>query len=516
MNNLDYIKSYLIKVGVDVDNNSVQKYDQFVKKTGIKFGELAKKIGKYGAAINGIFDSILVGSYKFASGIAKADMDLQRLSKRMYMSRDSAKALQTTLNAMGLDQSNLQDIALNPELTQQYRELIKLSRSLGTPDSVKETLRDIRSIRFEFSKLNVIFSHFTERVVHFAFRSLGKPAKEFKKFLQEFNQRFAKNIDSWAQRIGTALGIIVRLAMRFKELLKDISGFVSTIWSKLGKLEKGIIVAIGAVGLALKASPLWAFFAAINGILLLLDDYKVYKQGGVSANVLKPVWRGVDNQLNNPDSIFNKIKDLIKETFNFDVLIQRLEEVKNKIKEFDWGKLKSLLNDSWDSLKEKVSGWYNSSTLKSILDEIGRIFREFWNWIKEKLGIGKTDLSKPSRKFYTQEIKHPTDPATGMGLNYGGLPVNPWTEEGKNRLVQWKENEKAKQYEKNQTLLPGVKPNFYPDILNTPRDNGDQTLIPYSGIINQEFNFEFQGVENPYEFSNTLQTIIRNNKPRFV
>lgn len=515
MSNLDYIKSYLIKVGVDVDNNSVNKYDQFIKKTDFKFGALAKKLAKYGVAINGIFDSILVGSYKFSSSIAKADMDLQKLAKRMYMSRDSAKALQTTLNAMGLDQSDLQDIALNPELTQQYRELIKLSRSLGTPEGVKETLRDIRSIRFEFSKLNVIFSHFTERVVHFAFKSLGKPAKDFKKFLQDFNQRFAKNIDAWAQRIGTALGIIVRLAVRFKELLRDISGFISTIWSKLGKLEKGIVVAIGAVGLALKASPLWAFFAAINGILLLLDDYKVYKQGGVSANILKPVWRGVDNQLNNPDSLFNRIKTLLKETLNFEVIEQKLDTLIEWVKGFwndttEW--LKSLSLDSfgkyWNRFKEF---WNNHPILKAISDAI----TEFWAWLKEKLGIGKRDLSKPSGAFYTQRIEHPKGP-NGEDLNYGGLPYNPWTDEGKNRLVQWVKNEEAKEYEKHQTLLPGVKSNHYPNILNAPRDDGKQTLIPYSGVINQEFNFQFSGVENPYEFSNQLQTIIRNNKPKFV
>lgn len=514
MSNLDYIKSYLIKVGVDVDNNSVNKYDQFIKKTEIKFGELAKKLGKYGVTINAIFDSILVGSYKFASGIAKADMDLQRLAKHMYMSRDSAKALQTTLDAMGLDQGDLQDIALNPELTQQYRELLKLSRSLGTPDSVKETLKDIRSIRFEFSKLNVIFSHFTERVINFAFRSLGKPAKDFKKFLQDFNQKFAKNIDAWAQRIGTALGIIVRLALRFKELLHDVSDFVSSIWNKLGKIEKGIVLAIGAIGLAIKASPLWSFFAAINGILLLLDDYKVYKQGGVSANALKPLWKGVDNQLNNPDSLFNRLKTMLKEVFNLEVIEQKLETIKDKITGFNFRafgeKLEEGLKNHWENIK---LFWENFEPFKKIRE----ILNSFWEWIKQKFGIGKEhDYSKPSSKFYTQKVTAPKDPQTGLGLNYGGLPTNPWSEKGHNRLLQWAENEKAKEYEKHQTPISNTKSNFYPDALNTPRDVGNQTLIPYSGVINQEFNFQFQGVENPYEFSNQFSTIIRNNKPKLV
>lgn len=513
MSNLDYIKSYLIKVGVDVDNNSVNKYDNFIKKTDFKFSALVKKIGSAAVKVNAFYDALLIGAYKFSSSIAKADMDLQKLSKRMYMSRDSAKALQTTLNAMGLDQSDLQDIALNPELTAQYRELLKLSRSLGTPDSVKETLRDIRAIGFEFSKLNVIFSHFTERVVHFAFKSLGKPARDFKKFLNDFNTRFAKQIDAWAQRIGTALGIIVRLAFRFKELLKNISDLISGLWGKLTGIQKGIIAAIGAISLVIKASSIWRLITIISGFLMLLDDYKVYKQGGVSANILKPVWRTVDNQLNNPDSIFNKIRDLIKETFNFEVLTQKLEDVKNKIKEFDFDKfgekLKEGLKNHWENIKKF---WENFEPLKKVRE----ILEAFWNWLKEKLGIGKRDLSKPSKNFYTQKVPHPTDPKTGLGLNYEGLPTNPWTEEGQNRLKEVVKVRKAKEYEKNQTLLPGVKPNSYPDILNAPRDSGTQTLIPYSGVINQEFNFEFQGVEDPYSFSNTLQTIIRNNKPRFV
>ena len=499
MSNLDYIKSYLIKVGVDVDKNSVNKYDQFIKKADFKFGELAKKLTKYGVAINSIFDSILVGAYKSASSLAKTDMDLQRLAKTMYMSRDSAKALQTTLDAMGLTRGDLQDIALNPELSSQYKELIKLSRSLGTPESVKETFRDIRALSFEFSKLNVIFSHFMERVVHFAFKTLGKPARDFKKFLQDFNQRFAKNIDSWAQKIGKALGIIVRLALRFKELLSDISGYISTLWNKLSNLQKGIITAIGAVGLVLKASPFWSFFAALSGIMMLLDDYKVYKQGGVSAKFLHPIWKGVDEQLNNPDSFFNNLKKAL----NFESLSQKLEELKTKIKELDFDKLKEIISHSLNNLWKDIKDFWNQfEPLKKIRD----ILDAFWNWLKEKLGIGNAP-KKP---------KAPTDPKTGSLLSYGGLPVNPWTPEGQNRLEQFKRNEAAKNYEKGQTLLPGVKPNFYPDVLNAPRTNGTQTLIPYSGVINQEFNFEFQGVENPYEFSNTLQTIIHNNKPKFV
>ena len=390
MSNLDYIKSYLIKVGVDVDGNSINKYDQFIKKTDSKIGNLVKKIAGYGVKVNAFWDTILVGSYKFSTSIAKADMELQKLSRRMYMSRDSAKALQTTLNAMGLDQSDLQDIALNPELTQQYRELLRLSRSLGTPDSVKETLKDIRSISFEFSRLNVIFSHFMERVVHFAFRTLGKPARDFKKFLQDFNQRFAKNIDTWAKRIGTTLGIIVRLALRFKELLADIGGYISSLWSKLTKLQKGIILAIGAIGVALKAGPFGTLLTLISGLLMLFDDYKVYKEGGVSANVLKPVWRQVDNQLNNPDSIFNRLKDTLTEVFDPENIKRQIGELTKKIntwyEEFlkNHPVLKSLLEEvtGWtDKIVQGIKALFNPEERAKIIQDIKTKIEEISNFI---------------------------------------------------------------------------------------------------------------------------------------
>jgi hypothetical protein len=556
MSNLDYIKSYLIKVGVDVDGNTVNKYDQFIKKTDSKLGNLVKKISGYGVKVNAFWDAILVGSYKFGSSIAKADMDLQKLARRMYMSRDSAKALQTTLNAMGLDQGDLQDIALNPELTGQYRELLRLSRSLGTPEGVKETLKDIRSINFEFSKLNVIFSHFMERVVHFAFRTLGKPAKDFRKFLQDFNERFAKNIDAWAKRIGTALGIIVRLAVRFKQLLADAGGYISGLWSKLSKLQKGIVLAIGAIGIALKASPLWKLIALISGFLMLIDDYKVYKEGGVSAKVLKPVWRQVDNQLNNPDSMFNKLKDIISESISDPLGL--LKEIKSKLegwyedfktnhpiisniltkveglaqsiseslsKLFDPEGRKQLISDikekfsklsSWiDNFFLDLQAWYhknlsdfqnwydnlieNSPTLKAIRDGLIDIV----NWIREKLGLPLIEKPDPNQPKILGSGKS-KDSKLLSDVTSLELPKNPWSPEGYERLQRIAATQKMKGPKEDQSWKDfGYLPK---DIWHSDRRTN----------LQQIFNFKIEGIQKPEELAKEFSTIVRNNKPNLV
>ena len=556
MSNLDYIKSYLIKVGVDVDGNTVNKYDQFIKKTDSKLGNLVKKISGYGVKVNVFWDTILVGSYKFGSSIAKADMDLQKLARRMYMSRDSAKALQTTLNAMGLDQGDLQDIALNPELTGQYRELLRLSRSLGTPEGVKETLKDIRSINFEFSKLNVIFSHFMERVVHFAFRTLGKPAKDFKKFLQDFNERFAKNIDAWAKRIGTALGIIVRLAIRFKEILAVIGESISSIWSKLTKLQKGIILAIGAIGVALKAGPFGTLLTMISGLLMLFDDYKVYKEGGVSAKALKPLWRQVDNQLNNPDSMFNKLKNIIKEAFSDP--LQLFSDIKTKLetwyedfktnhpiigniltkveglaqsiseslgKLFDPEGRKQLLNDikekfsklsSWiDNFFLDLQAWYhknledfknwysnfieNSPLLKGIRDGIIDVV----NWIREKLGLDPIQKPNPNQpKIYGAGVGNPKILSSSASMD---LPKNPWNKEGYNRLQMIANTERM--------MKEGKRDESWKDFGYLPKDlwHSDRRTT-----LQQIFNFKIEGVQKPEELAREFSTIVRNNKPNLV
>ena len=348
MGDLDYIKSYLVKLGVDVSSSEIAKWDSSLEhiqgefeKTSQQLSKSDKKVqGSLGNTIKRFFNtwkgaatilgSASAGISKFVQSTAEADMNMQRFARSMYMSTDQAKALSSTLDAMNLSQGDLMDVAHNPELLKQYKDLLGLAKSFRTPPEVKETFREIRSITAEFQKFKIIFDNFRERLAHFIYKVVRGPAIKFKEFLSTFNSRFANNINNWAEKLGKFLGVIVRLALRAAEIIKNLADLVLRLWNRLslgGKIFIGMIYAVNRI---IKASPLGKFIMMMTAILALIDDYKTYREGGKSTETLKPVWEFVGEQIDNPDSLFNSIVSVIE------LLIDKLNELIQWLKN-RWG-----------------------------------------------------------------------------------------------------------------------------------------------------------------------------------
>lgn len=465
MSNLDYIKSYLIKLGVDVDSSEIAKWESGLKKMDGGFKSTVKGLSLSFSKLTGLYGSLTLMISKFASSVADSDMQLQKFAKRMYMSRDSAKALQTTLDAMGLDGiDDLQDVALNPELTKQYRELISLSKSLNTPEGVKQSLKDIRAISFEFSKLRTTATYFIERVTHFIYQTVKTPAQKFKAFLGEFNNKFAKNINSWAKSLGTLLGNIVRLTLRLGEGLSWVVSSVDKFWSRLSGISKAFISAIAAISIAIKASPVWKMITIFTGFLMLLDDYKTYKEGGISANMLKPVWKMIDEQRSNPDSgwnfLVNSIKNLI-DSMNY--LIEKIKELILKIEGSLLGKILGLSPD--DDNPRSFSGNNPTERLNNQLNYLQKV--SLWDRLLSDISGGRLGISQED---YLNRLQNPVLAAPIP------LPVS--------------SNESG----------------FTPITNNTTN----------SSPVNQTFYFQVSGAQDPNKFINDISTLIRNNKGRLV
>ncbi len=465
MATLDYIKSYLVKLGVDIDQNELAKWDSGLKKLDKGFKSTVSGLVSSYSKVAGIYSTLSLGIAKFATSVAQSDMEMQKFANRMYMSRDSAKALQTTLDAMGLNGvGDLQDVALNPELTKQYRELISLSTSLNTPAAVKQSLKDIRAISFEFDKLNTIFDYFQERVVHFIYQTVKGPAQKFQEFLKNFNNTFSKNINKWAENLGRYLGIIVRLTFRFIEGLSTILSKVGDIWNRLSSLSKGFIATIFLINKIIRGSPIWKLITVFTSFLMLLDDYKTYKEGGISATILKPVWKTIDEQRENPESGWNFLVNSIKNLVDgINRLIEVIKETVSKIEGSKLGKLLGLGEEP----KQGFAGDNVQERVKNQLEYIEQI--PFWKRLLADLTLGKFGTNQ--EEFLINRLNNP-DLTNITQTKY--IPIN--------------------QEDKNFTPINETKNNS----------------------VNQTFNFNLTGVNDPNKFINDVSSLIRNNGSRLV
>lgn len=493
MSNIDYIKSYMIRLGIDVDDISLNKWDSTLKKLDSSFGSVSNNLEKSDKKISssiknklallsksairlaGVFTTASIGIGKFMQSIANSDMETQKFARNLYLSTDRAKALQNTLNAMDLSMGDLQDVAYNPELLQRYKEFLSLAKSFKAPAGMKESFKDIRSIFAEFQKFNLIFNYFRERVVHFIYNTVKVPAQKFKDFLHTFNNKFAININKWAEKLGTLLGIVLRVGLRVGEALKNIAAFIARLWDRLSGFNKKFIAGFFLLNRLIKASPIWRMMTLLTGISLLYDDYKTFNENGISSEKLKPVWQFVNEQRDNPDSTFNMILKGIEKLI--DIVNNLAELIKAIWQDFKASKLGKWAGLQEDSLEEKKDGETNSFTLK----------------LGEKLGLW--ELKRPTKE------ENPEPIITPILWENPELMKTPIPLEN-NRLVPIINKQNSNK----------SKDRFKSEISSTEENNYDKSTI------NQTFNFNLNtdSLQNPQTFFEDFANIIRNNKSSMV
>jgi hypothetical protein len=350
----------MVRLGVDVDDASMRTWDSSIGKLNKSFNKFSGNVeksdktlqsslkntlsvlAKSSLKIAGIFSTAGIGLGKFMQRVAESDMDMQKFARRLYISTDQAKALNNTLEAMDLDMSDLQDVAFNPELYNRYKELLNLSKSFKAPEGMKQSFKEIRTIFAEFQKFNITFNYFRERVAHFIYSTVRTPAQKFREFLQNFNTKFASNINKWAEKLGRILGMFLRMGIRLGDIFRDVGSVIYRLWDRLSGFSKGLIASFVVMNRLLKLSPIWRLMALISGVTLLYDDYKTFSEGGVSSERLKPIWKFVNEQREDPNSIFNKMVEGIYKLID---LINNLTE---------------LIKSAWEDLKNsKLGDWLN-------------------------------------------------------------------------------------------------------------------------------------------------------------
>lgn len=501
MSNIDYIKSYLVKLGVDVDSSDINKWESSLQKLDSSFSKTAdsleksdKKVSKsftntfrnlaksYGK-IATLFTTASIGIGKFMQSVANSDMEMQKFARSMYLSTDQAKALQNTLNSMDLSIGDLRDVAYNPELLARYKEFLSLAKSFKTTPEMKQSFKEIRTIFAEFQKFNIIFNSFKERLTHFIYQTVKAPAQKFREFLNSFNTKFARNISKWAEKLGVLLGNILRVGLRVMEVVQSIIAAIGRVWDKLSGVSKGFVGALFLINRIIKGSPIWKLMTMFTGVMMLIDDYKTYKEGGISANALKPMWKMVENQRSRPDSAWNKLFNLLEQLLPLlnkltDVVLKSLIETIEEI--FGWMR---ALYHAGENIGEKVANAHIAAQeYQGYIQSVGPQNAILGTLTNGALGISKEQYEKSKNG--------------GMTLANGDLDLYDFNH---NRLESIETKNRVSQ-EKLYTPLPS-------------QNNSNST-----SNINQTFNFNLSkdSMDSPQNFLDEVSMLIRNNKSTLV
>jgi len=277
---IETIKEYLVSLGFKVDDSSLNNAQRAMRTIDASVSSFAGSSGKnFAKAATGVIAFVATANLalgKFITNLAQADLETEMFARRMWMSKDAAKAYQSSIDALGV---SIDELYLSPELMQKYLELNKESRNMAVPTGeYDKQMQGIRDITFQFQRLKLEGTYALQWIGYYLTKYLAGPMGNVKDWLTKINDKIQETMPQWTKRIAEVASWFVRLG--------------AAAWSIKGAL--GAIVGVFAAFkmVSLLTNPLAMLILGMTALLLLVDDFNTYQKGGESA--FPELWKWLD------------------------------------------------------------------------------------------------------------------------------------------------------------------------------------------------------------------------------
>jgi len=287
---LDTIKSYLVSLGFKVDDKSfndvTRSMDSVERQVGKFAGTSVTKFAQASAAVTSFVAAAVFGIGKFLDSLGKADIENEKLARQLWTTEQSAMSFNATLKAMGV---SLEDLYLSPTLMSQFKQLRGEAAGLQAPAEYKEQMRTIQGISFEFKRMKLEATYALQWIGYYLIKYLDGPLKGTKKALSNLNDTIVKTMPQWTKRIAQVMSWFVQMGVTLVRGVQDIGRAFDWLGKLIPDNLKIIASAAASIGLIIASGPFGILAASILAVILLLDDFYTYIDGGESA--LGPLWQ---------------------------------------------------------------------------------------------------------------------------------------------------------------------------------------------------------------------------------
>lgn len=206
----DIIKEYLVALGFSVDQVSLRKFEDSLKRTGIAAEKFAKTMTvefvAAGGAIVAALAAVGAGTIALASNVARQDLQFQIFARRMFIGTDAAMKMKIALDSLGYSMEEI--IWGPPELAERYRQLIadqtNMIKVMGG-DTGERAFRKLRDIQFEFTRMGPELIWFSRKLTEDLIVKMFGSLDNFENKLVSLNAWFQANIPAIADKISNVL-----------------------------------------------------------------------------------------------------------------------------------------------------------------------------------------------------------------------------------------------------------------------------------------------------------------------
>lgn len=285
------LKEFFVALGLQ--DNMSSKLDESLKKADqstTKFASaFAKRFVLAGVAVTTFVATASVGLAKFAMQLDQSDRELETFAKKIRQPKEEAYKTKTALDVMG---KSMEEVKLDPKLLEQFKELKTNAASLEMPD-LSEGLKPVREFHTSILALKQTAANALQWVGFHFLKYVARPLEDIQKRLKGLNETIQKNIPTWSEKVGKALSWIVQLAGTIIRAGAQMFSVIKKVFDAIPDGVKVAMVALGLLGVFIKSGPIGKLIMIISAVLLLLDDFYTYLDGGDS--LLGPVWKTLIN-----------------------------------------------------------------------------------------------------------------------------------------------------------------------------------------------------------------------------
>ena len=278
------IKEYLVSLGFNINKNSLSDALELVDLGSQKINSLtssmSSNLAKGSLGIISMTAAAVVSVGKLVSSVADADMATQNAANSMWMNVDAYRVTQDAVESLGYSMNELSTIARNPELTNQFKELVTLGQQTAAPKELDTMLKKVRSVSFEFDKMKVIAKNGIRQIVYYFMKYMGTDIDKAKDKLSAINSFLIENLPKIAAAIAKVLYYIYRVGKAVGYVFSIVSKLITGIYNFMKKFPSTFKVFIGIIAaIFLTLNPvLTLIFAGLSAIVLLIDDYMTWKR----------------------------------------------------------------------------------------------------------------------------------------------------------------------------------------------------------------------------------------------
>ena len=200
------IESYLVSLGFSVKQPELDKFNASMEAAGKAVSKnvtgIAGDLFKMQFAITSAFLAVGTASIAMVDKVAMADQSYRLLGLQMFMTKNAAQSMDISLKALD---ATIDQVAWDPELHARFLQLQADQKAMmqGLGPDFETSMKNIRDLRFEWSRFTVELQYLSMGVVNDLFTKLGFGSGDLLNKLQNLNAWLIANLPHISDAIAT-------------------------------------------------------------------------------------------------------------------------------------------------------------------------------------------------------------------------------------------------------------------------------------------------------------------------